>query len=27
MKAGSFVTVQVRHDTEYLRPAVYGDEV
>ena len=27
MRAERFLTVQVRHDTEYLRPALYGDEV
>lgn len=26
-RAANFVTVQIRHDTEYFVPAVYGDEV
>jgi acyl-CoA thioester hydrolase len=27
MRAENFVTVQIRHDTEYFLPAVYGDEI
>ncbi len=27
MRASNFVTVQIRHDTEYFLPAVYGDEI
>ncbi|RME49348.1 MAG: hypothetical protein D6791_00975 [Chloroflexi bacterium] len=27
MRAENFVTVQIRHDTEYLLPARYGDEI